>query len=179
MSNFIKTETGIKDLVIIDVKKFGDHRGYFKETYQKEAFEELGLSYNFVQENESYSKKNTLRGLHFQKKYPQGKLVRVISGSVYDVGVDLREGSPTYGKWYGVELSGENGKMFYIPEGFAHGFLVTSDEAIFTYKCTDYYHPEDEGGIIWNDPTLSIDWKVDDVSKLLISDKDNKLPYFK
>ena len=179
MGNFTKIETGIEGLVIIDVKKYGDHRGYFKETYQKVAFEELGLNYNFVQENESYSKKNTLRGLHFQIKHPQGKLVRVVSGVVYDVGVDLRPDSKTYGKWFGVELSGENGRMFYVPEGFAHGFLVKSDEAVFTYKCTDYYHPEDEGGIIWNDPTLAIDWQIEDYSQLLISDKDKELPSFK
>lgn len=179
MSNFTKIETGIEGLVIIDVKKYGDHRGYFKETYHKKAFEELGLNYNFVQENESYSKKNTLRGLHFQIKHPQGKLVRVVSGVVYDVGVDLRPGSKTYGKWFGVELSGENGRMFYVPEGFAHGFLVKSEEAVFTYKCTDYYHPEDEGGILWKDPTLNIDWQVEDYNQLLISEKDEKLPFFK
>lgn len=179
MSNFTKIETGIEGLVIIDVKKYGDHRGYFKETYQKEDFEKLGLDYKFVQENESYSKKNTLRGLHYQIKHPQGKLVRVVSGIVYDVGIDLRTNSKTYGKWFGVELSGENGRMFYVPEGFAHGFLVKSEEAVFTYKCTDYYHPEDEGGIIWNDPTLDIDWPVEDYDKLLISDKDKKLPLFK
>ncbi len=179
MANFTKIETGIEGLVIIEVKKYGDHRGYFKETYQKEVFAELGLDHEFVQENESYSKKNTLRGLHFQMKHPQGKLVRVVSGTVYDVGVDLRPDSKTYGKWYGVELSGENGKMFYVPEGFAHGFLVKSEEAVFTYKCTDYYHPEDEGGIIWNDPTLNIDWQVEDISQLLISEKDQKLPRLK
>ena len=179
MGNFTKIETGIEGLVVIDVKKYGDHRGYFKETYHHKAFEELGLFYNFVQENESYSKKNTLRGLHFQIKHPQGKLVRVVSGEVYDVAVDLRPGSATYGKWHGVHLSGENNRMFYVPEGFAHGFLVLSEDAVFTYKCTDYYHPEDEGGLLWNDPTLAIDWPVEDPDSLLISGKDAQLPLFK
>lgn len=179
MGNFTKIETGIEGLVIIDVKKYGDHRGYFKETYHEKAFQELGLFYDFVQENESYSRKNTLRGLHFQIRHPQGKLVRVVSGEVYDVAVDLRPGSATYGKWHGVLLTGENNRMFYVPEGFAHGFLVLSDDAVFTYKCTDYYHPEDEGGLLWNDPTLAIDWPVEDLGSLLISEKDAKLPLFK
>lgn len=179
MGNFSKVETGIEGLVIIDYKKYGDHRGYFQETYHEKDFQEMGLFYDFVQENESYSKKNTLRGLHYQINHPQGKLVRVVSGEVYDVAVDLRPDSKTYGKWHGVFLSGENNKMFYVPEGFAHGFLVLSEDAIFTYKCTDYYHPEDEGGLRWDDPTLSIEWPVEDRGSLLISQKDMKLPFFK
>ena len=132
----------------------------------------------FVQDNQSMSKKGVLRGLHLQVKYPQGKLVRVISGSVYDVAVDLRKGSPTYGKYAGVQLSGENKKMIYIPEGFAHGFLVLSDEAVFTYKCTNLYYPEYEAGIVYNDGDIGIDWPVDGL-KLILSEKDKKLPNFK
>ena len=179
MNNFIVKETPIKDLIIIEPKVFGDERGFFMETYNQKSFEELGLTMNFVQDNHSKSKKGVLRGLHFQTKHTQGKLVRVIKGSVYDVAVDLRKNSETFGKWYAIKLSAENKLMFYVPEGFAHGFLVKSDEAVFTYKCTDYYHPEDEGGIIWNDPTLAIDWQIEDYSQLLISDKDKELPSFK
>lgn len=130
----------------------------------------------FVQDNQSMSKKGVLRGLHFQKTHPQGKLVRVLSGTVYDVAVDLRKSSKSYGKYYGVILSGENKKMFYVPEGFAHGFLVLSESAVFAYKCTDYYHPEDEGGILWNDPDIGIEWPVSQDMQVLLSEKDKKLP---
>jgi len=130
----------------------------------------------FVQDNQSMSKKGVLRGLHFQKKHPQGKLVRVLSGTVYDVAVDLRKSSSTYGKYYGVILSAENKKMFYVPEGFAHGFLVLSESAEFTYKCTDFYHPEDEGGIIWNDPDIGIEWPISSDMSVILSEKDKKLP---
>lgn len=152
------TKTPIEGLCIIEPAVFGDERGYFMETYNWHDMEALGLDMEFVQDNQSMSTKGVLRGLHFQKQYPQGKLVRVIAGAVYDVAVDLRAGSRTYGQWYGVELSEKNKKQFYIPEGFAHGFLVLSDMAVFSYKCTDYYHPEDEGGLAWNDPQIGVDW---------------------
>lgn len=168
-----KNVGGIDGLCIIEPKVHGDHRGYFMETYNQNDMKEAGLDMVFVQDNQSCSTKGVLRGLHFQKKYPQGKLVRVISGSVFDVAVDLREGSSTYGKWYGVELSDENKKQFYIPEGFAHGFLVISARAEFCYKCTDYYHPEDEGGLLWNDPMVGIEWPKLDV-EYKMSEKDTK-----
>lgn len=148
--------TPIKDLVVVEPKVFGDERGYFYEAYNKNAFREIGLDYDFVQDNQSFSKKGVIRGLHFQKQFPQAKLVRVVEGEVFDVAVDLRKDSPTFGKWYGVTLSGENKKMLMIPRGFAHGFLVLSDIAIFSYKCDDFYHPGDEGGIIFNDPDINI-----------------------
>ena len=157
----IKVEKApVEGLYIIEPAVHGDSRGYFTETYNKRDMEEAGLSMNFVQDNQSMSVKGVLRGLHFQKKYPQGKLVRVIKGRVFDVAVDLRKDSKTYGKWFGVELSEENKKQFYISEGFAHGFLVLSDTAEFCYKVTDFYHPDDEGGIAWNDPAIGIDWGV-------------------
>ena len=152
------TPCPIEGLYIIEPTVHGDNRGYFMETYSQRDMEEAGLNLKFVQDNQSMSVKGVLRGLHFQKQYPQGKLVRVIRGRVFDVAVDLRAGSETYGKWYGVELTAENHKQFYIPEGFAHGFLVLSDMAEFCYKCTDFYHPGDEGGLAWNDPKIGIKW---------------------
>ena len=152
------TKCPIEGLYIIEPAVHGDNRGYFMETYSQRDMAEAGLNMVFVQDNQSMSVKGVLRGLHFQKEFPQGKLVRVIKGRVFDVAVDLREGSTTYGKWYGVELTEENKKQFYISEGFAHGFLVLSDEAEFCYKCTDYYAPGDEGGLAWNDPAIGIDW---------------------
>ena len=152
------TKCPIEGLYIIEPTVFGDERGYFMETYSLRDMEEAGLTMNFVQDNQSMSVKGVLRGLHFQKEHPQGKLVRVIKGRVFDVAVDLRQGSATYGKWYGVELTEENKKQFYISEGFAHGFLVLSDKAEFCYKCTDFYHPNDEGGLAWNDPAIGIQW---------------------
>lgn len=152
------TKCPIEGLYIIEPTVFGDERGYFMETYSLRDMEEAGLTMNFVQDNQSMSVKGVLRGLHFQKEHPQGKLVRVIKGRVFDVAVDLRQGSATYGKWYGVELTEENKKQFYISEGFAHGFLVLSDKAEFCYKCTDFYHPNDEGGLAWNDPEIGIQW---------------------
>jgi len=175
MADIKVVETAIKDMVIIEPQVFGDSRGYFMETYNEEAFAKAGLHMTFVQDNQSMSKRGVLRGLHLQTKYSQGKLVRVISGEVYDVGVDLRKGSPTYGKYEGVILSGENKRMFYIPEGFAHGFLVLSEEAVFTYKCTQIYHPEYDTGIIYNDQEIGIDWPLDGI-ELLLSEKDTKLP---
>lgn len=178
MAEIRVVNTNIKDLVIIEPTIFSDTRGYFMETYNREVFEKNGLTMNFVQDNESKSKKGVLRGLHFQTKFSQGKLVRVLSGEVYDVGVDLRKNSPTYGKYAGVILSSENKKMFYVPEGFAHGFLVLSDEAVFTYKCTNLYHPEFDGGIIYNDQDIDIDWPIKNYADILLSDKDKILPTF-
>jgi dTDP-4-dehydrorhamnose 3,5-epimerase len=179
MGNFIYHKNEIEGLYLIEPKVYGDERGYFMETYHCEDFKEAGLNMAFVQDNQSLSRKGVLRGLHFQKEHPQGKLVRVLSGTVYDVAIDLRKGSPTYGKYYGVILSEENKMMFYVPEGFAHGFLVLSDTAVFSYKCTDFYHPEDEGGIKWNDPDIGIDWPLPEDITPIISEKDNKLPTLK
>lgn len=152
------TKCPIEGLYIIEPAVHGDNRGYFTETYSLRDMQEAGLNMVFVQDNQSMSVKGVLRGLHFQKEFPQGKLVRVIKGRVFDVAVDLRAGSATYGKWYGVELTEENKKQFYISEGFAHGFLVLSDTAEFCYKVTDFYHPGDEGGLAWNDPAIGIQW---------------------
>lgn len=177
MGNFTFNETKIKGVYIIDVKTYGDERGYFMETYKESDFAAAGLDYKFVQDNQSSSKKGVLRGLHFQKTHPQAKLVRVLSGEVFDVAVDLRKNSETYGKWTGVLLSAENHRQFMIPRGFAHGFLVVSDYAEFAYKCDDFYHPDDEGGIMWNDPDIGIDWG--DVSGVILSEKDKKHPLLK
>ena len=172
MGQFQFTKTGIEGLVVVEPKVFGDNRGYFMETYNYNDFKAAGLDMVFVQDNQSKSKKGVLRGLHFQKKNPQGKLVRVVSGEVYDVAVDLRKGSDTYGKWYGVLLSAENKKQFYVPEGFALGFVVMSETAEFVYKCTRFYDPSDEGGLMWNDPEIGIDWPVPENAELLLSEKD-------
>ena len=153
-----KNVGGIEGLCVITPAVHGDNRGYFMETYSQRDMEEAGINIVFVQDNQSCSTKGVLRGLHFQKQYPQTKLVRVIKGRVFDVAVDLRADSNTYGKWYGVELTEENKKQFLIPKGFAHGFLVLSDVAEFCYKCDDFYHPNDEGGLAWNDPKIGIEW---------------------
>jgi len=168
--NFVKTK--IRDLYIIEPKVFGDNRGYFMESYNKKDFFDAGLTMEFVQDNESKSKKGVLRGLHFQTKHTQGKLVRVTEGAVFDVAVDLRKGSPTYGQWEGILLTSENKKQFYVPEGFAHGFLVLSDTAVFNYKCTDFYAPEYDGGVLWNDPDIGIEWPLDGIEEILLSEKD-------
>ena len=170
--NFIKTE--IDGVIIVETKVFGDKHGFFMETYEERKFAEGGITAKFVQDNQSKSTKGVLRGLHFQKTHPQAKLVRVIKGEVYDVAVDLRKDSPTYGKYVGVVLSEENKKQFFIPRGFAHGFLVLSDEAEFVYKCDDFYHPEDEGGIMWNDSLVGIDWPTDGIDDIKLSEKDKK-----
>ena len=164
----------IEGLKIITPSVFGDERGYFMETYNYNDFAEAGITEKFVQDNQSASKKGVLRGLHFQINYPQDKLVRVVNGEVFDVAVDLREGSATFGKWFGVTLSAENKKQFFIPKGFAHGFLVLSDYAEFAYKCSDFYHPNDEGGLKWNDPDIGIEWPIPADMELLLSDKDQK-----
>ncbi len=179
MGKFKFIKTTIEDVYIIEPTVFGDERGYFMETYHSGEFKEAGLDFDFVQDNQSKSKKGVLRGLHFQYTRPQGKLVRVIKGEVFDVAVDLRKDSTTYGKWEGVILSEENKKQFYVPEGFAHGFLVLSDEAEFTYKCTDFYDSHDEGGIIWNDPDINIDWPLDGITEISLSEKDKGLKSFK
>ena len=153
-----KNVGGIEGLCVITPAVHGDSRGYFMETYNENDMKEAGINITFVQDNQSMSVKGVLRGLHFQKEYPQTKLVRVIKGSVFDVAVDLRSGSKTYGKWFGVQLTEENKKQFLIPRGFAHGFLVLSETAEFCYKCDDFYHPNDEGGLAWNDPDIGIDW---------------------
>ena len=186
----LKNVGGIQGLCVIEPTVHGDARGYFMETYNQRDMAEEGLDMVFVQDNQSLSTKGVLRGLHFQKEFPQGKLVRVVKGEVFDVAVDLRQGSDTYGLWFGVELTEDNKKQFYIPEGFAHGFLVLSDIAEFCYKCTDFYHPGDEGGLAWNDPTINIKWphiigsyrgtsstegySLDDGTPLNLSDKDQK-----
>lgn len=172
MADFKFNKTGIEGVYVIEPQVFGDNRGYFMETYHKEVFAKNGLDVDFVQDNQSSSRRGVLRGLHFQYTQPQGKLVRVISGEVFDVAVDMRKDSPTYGKWEGVILSAENKKQFYIPEGFAHGFVVLSEGAEFTYKCTDFYKPDDEGGIQWNDPEIGIEWPIDDLDEIILSEKD-------
>lgn len=183
-----KNVGGIEGLCVITPKVHGDSRGYFMETYSQRDMAEAGLDIEFVQDNQSCSTKGVLRGLHFQKNFPQTKLVRVIIGSVFDVAVDLRKDSKTFGKWFGVELTEENKKQFLIPRGFAHGFLVLSDVAEFCYKCDDFYHPNDEGGLAWNDPAIGIQWPqlvgeykgtagaegytLEDGTKLNLSEKD-------
>ncbi len=178
MGKLKKTETSIEGVYIIEPTVFGDDRGYFMETYSKAEFEEIGLYYDFVQDNQSKSKKGVLRGLHFQKENIQAKLVRVLKGEVFDVAVDLRPNSKTYGKWEGVILSEENKKMFLIPKGFAHGFLVLSEEAEFTYKCDDIYNHKAEGGLAWNDKEVGINWPLGNIKEddLITSEKDTKWP---
>ncbi len=170
-----KDVNGIKGLCVITPTVYGDERGYFVETYNQQDMEAEGLNYKFVQDNQSASKKGVLRGLHFQKTFPQDKLVRVISGEVYDVAVDLRDGSKTFGKHFGILLSAENKKQFMIPKGFAHGFLVVSEYAEFCYKVTDFYHPNDEGGLAFDDPDINVQWPIPEgmtKADLILSDKD-------
>ena len=182
--NFTFTPTSIEGVIIVDVKAYGDDRGYFMETYKRPDFVAGGIDVDFVQDNQSSSTRGVLRGLHFQKEHPQSKLVRVVRGEVFDVAVDLRPGSPTYGEWEGVVLSAENRRQFFIPRGFAHGFLVLSDTAEFCYKCDDVYHPNDEGGLMWNDPAIGIAWPpmqgdaAFDETKVVLSDKDKLHPPF-
>lgn len=182
--NFTFTKTSIEGVIIVDVQAYGDSRGYFMETYKRPDFVKGGIGVEFVQDNQSSSVKGVLRGLHFQINHPQSKLVRVVSGKVFDVAVDLRKGSPTFGKWEGVVLSAENKRQFFIPRGFAHGFLVLSETAEFCYKCDDVYHPNDESGLMWNDPAIGIEWPAMDgddafdASKLILSDKDQRHPGF-
>lgn len=174
--NFIKTE--LNGLIVIEPTVFEDNRGYFMETFNYNDFAVLGLNINFVQDNQSCSKKGVLRGMHFQKTKPQSKLVRVIKGEVYDVAVDIRKESSTYGKWIGIYLSEYNKKQIYIPKGFAHGFLVTSDEAELIYKCSDFYDPSDESGFLYNDSTIGIEWPLVGETKVILSQKDRCLSNF-
>ena len=172
---------GIEGLKVSEPAVFGDARGYFMETYNYNDFKEAGIDCEFVQDNQSSSTKGVLRGLHFQINFPQDKLVRVVNGEVFDVAVDLRKGSKTFGKWYGVVLSAENKKQFFIPKDFAHGFIVLSDEAEFCYKVTDFYHPNDEGGLMWNDPEIGVEWPMPEgmtEKDLILSDKDKVHPSF-
>jgi len=164
----------IEGLKVVTPTVFGDARGYFVETYNYNDFKEAGIDCVFVQDNQSASKKGVLRGLHFQINFPQDKLVRVIKGEVFDVAVDLRKGSPTFGQWHGVLLSEENKKQFFVPKGFAHGFLVLSDYAEFCYKVTDFYHPNDEGGLMYNDPAIGVEWPIPEGMELILSEKDTK-----
>lgn len=177
--NFTFTETSIEGVVVVDVESFGDARGYFMETYKRSDFAAGGIGCEFVQDNQSSSTKGVLRGLHFQIDHPQSKLVRVVSGEVFDVAVDLREGSPTYGKWEGVILSAENRRQFFVPRGFAHGFLVLSETAEFCYKCDDVYRPNDESGLMWDDPDIGIDWPVPAGMEVVLSEKDKGHPSLK
>ncbi|MBE6502979.1 dTDP-4-dehydrorhamnose 3,5-epimerase [uncultured Methanobrevibacter sp.] len=174
MGKFNFIETGIEEMFVVEPTVFEDNRGYFMETFQEKDFKDAGHDLKFVQDNQSKSTKGVLRGLHLQVNHPQGKLVRVIKGKVFDVGVDLRANSPTYGKWYGEILSEDNKKQLYIPPKFAHGFLVLSDEAEFLYKCTEFYHGDDESGIMWNDEDIGIKWPLDDIDEVILSDKDKE-----
>lgn len=179
MGNYRFTKTDIDGVIIVEPQVFGDARGYFMESYTEKDFVAGGITCKFVQDNQSKSRKGVLRGLHYQTEHSQSKLVRVISGEVFDVAVDLRKDSETYGKWVGVLLSAENKKQFFIPKGFAHGFVVLSDEAEFCYKCDDYYHPEFEAGLMWNDPDIGIDWPIPYDVEVLLSEKDKKHPSIK
>ena len=172
MGKFTFTPAGIDGVYVVEPTVFGDDRGYFMETYQEQDFAAAGINANFVQDNQSRSTLGVLRGLHYQKTKPQAKLVRVISGEVFDVAVDIRKGSPSYGKWCGVTLSAENKKQLYVPRGFAHGFLVLSESAEFVYKCDEFYYPEDEAGLMWNDPAIGIEWPVRQGTEILLSEKD-------
>ena len=178
MNKFTVQKTPIEGLLLIRTKVFGDARGFFMETFNRKSFEELGVDADFVQCNRSRSVRGTLRGLHFQRTRPQGKLVSVTRGEVFDAAVDLRAGSPTFGRWHGVNLKEDDGLFLYVPPGFAHGFCVVSETADFSYMCTDFYAPEDEGGLIWNDPAVGIEWPVER-DDLLLSPRDEKHPFLK
>ena len=176
MGKLTVEKTPIDGVVIVTPAVYGDERGYFTETYNERDYAEAGIDVRFVQDNQSRSRRGVLRGLHFQKNYPQSKLVRVLEGEAFDVAVDLRPESPTYGQWVGVLLTAENHKQFFVPRGFAHGFLVLSETATFAYKCDEFYHPEDEGGLAWNDPTVGVAWPITPDMELLLSEKDRRQP---
>ena len=176
--NFTFIPTSIEGVTIVDVKSYGDERGYFMETYKRPDFVAGGIDCDFVQDNQSRSTRGVLRGLHFQIEHPQSKLVRVVEGEVFDVAVDLRPGSPTFGQWEGVVLSAENRRQFFVPRGFAHGFYVMSETATFCYKCDDVYHPNDEGGLMWDDPSIAVAWPVPDGEGPVLSEKDGLHPSF-
>ncbi|MFI3266969.1 MAG: dTDP-4-dehydrorhamnose 3,5-epimerase [Rikenellaceae bacterium] len=183
MGKFSTISTPIDGLLIIEPTVFGDSRGFFMETYTKRDFQQIGIESEFVQDNHSCSSKGVLRGLHFQRNNPQGKLIRVVSGSVYDVAVDLRTESKSFGQWFSIILSSENKRQFYIPPRFAHGFLVLEDNTEFVYKCTEYYDPQSDAGLLWNDKDINVDWKLEEFglseNQILLSDKDIKQPLFK
>jgi len=168
--------TKIPDVILVEVTKFGDHRGFFMETYHAEKFSAGGISATFIQDNHASSQKNILRGLHYQLKFPQGKLIRCIQGEILDIAVDIRKSSPTFGQWVGEILSSENARQLYVPPGFAHGYVVRSDNAEVEYKCTELYHPEDDYGILWNDPAIGIDWGI---KNPILSEKDKQQPLLK
>lgn len=172
MGNFQFIKTGLQDLYLVEQRIYTDERGFFLESYNQREFHQAGLTMSFVQDNHSKSQRGVLRGLHYQKKHPQGKLVRVLRGAVFDVAVDLRRDSSSFLKWFGCYLTEENRRQLYIPPGFAHGFLVLSQEAEFAYKCSDFYHPEDEGGYPWDDPTFGIQWPLEGIEQLILSEKD-------
>ena len=176
MGKLLVEKTPIDGVLILTPAVYGDERGYFTETYNENDFVAAGITCRFVQDNQSRSRRGVLRGLHFQKTHPQSKLVRVLEGEVFDVAVDLRPDSPTYGQWTGVLLTADNHKQFFVPRGFTHGFLVLSESATFAYKCDDFYHPEDEGGLAWNDPTVGVEWPIPSDMELLLSEKDKKQP---
>lgn len=178
MGKLTVEKTEIDGVLLITPAVYGDSRGYFTETYNERDYREAGIDVTFVQDNESRSARGVLRGLHFQKTHPQAKLVRVLEGEVFDVAVDLREGSPTHGQWTGAVLTAENHKQIFIPKGFAHGFLVLSEYAVFAYKCDDFYDPTDEGGLLWNDPSIGIEWPIAPDMTLLLSEKDKHQPTF-
>ena len=179
MGKFRFEKGPLEGLYIVEPTLFPDSRGSFMETYESREFRDAGLDMEFVQDNESWSRKGTLRGLHFQIRHPQGKLVRVVQGEVFDAVVDIRPESSTCGKWFGRILSGDNRIQMYIPTGFAHGFLVLSGHARFLYKCTDYYHPEDQGGFLWKDPDIGVKWPTEGIGEFFLSEKDKKLPHFR
>ena len=168
--------TEIPDIILVEVPKFGDYRGFFMETYHAEKFADGGMAAKFIQDNHALSQKNILRGLHYQLKFPQGKLVRCIQGEILDIAVDIRRSSPTFGKWVGEVLSSENARQLYVPPGFAHGYVVRSQHAEVEYKCTELYHPEDDYGILWNDPEIGIDWGIENP---ILSEKDKQQPLLK
>lgn len=176
--NFTFIPTSIEGVTIVDVKSYGDERGYFMETYKQPDFVVGGIDCDFVQDNQSRSTHGVLRGLHFQIEHPQSKLVRVVEGEVFDVAVDLRPGSPTFGKWEGVVLSAENRRQFFVPRGFAHGFYVMSETATFCYKCDDVYYPNDEGGLMWDDPSIAVAWPIPASEAPVLSEKDSLHPSF-
>ncbi len=176
--NFTFTPTSIDGVIVVDTKSYGDARGAFMETYKREDFAAGGIDCEFVQDNQSTSTQGVLRGLHFQIHHPQAKLVRVVEGEVFDVAVDLRPGSPTFGKWEGAVLSADNHRQFFIPQGFAHGFYVMSERAVFCYKCDDVYHPGDEGGLMWNDPDIAVQWPLIEGVEINLSQKDMNHPSF-
>lgn len=174
MAQIKVTETKSQGIKIIEPQRFGDNRGWFMEVYQYDTYRQAGINCSFVQDNRSYSKRNVLRGLHFQKKHQQDKLISVLCGKIFDVVVDIRKDSATFGQWLGIELSAENRKQLFIPKGFAHGYIVLSEDAEILYKCSEKYYPDEESGILWNDKDLQIDWQIEDKEKLILSEKDKK-----